>query len=266
MYVSFSQYEERIVKYILLTILILLPSVLVFLKDYKGASIIGAVAAAAILFTRLRDISSFRLLGLAATLERQREQVEITLAQLQGLSASLARASFSELAFSGQVFVGISMAERFRVHDEIVANLMEIGLKSDDIMKTQRLWVYVYCDILAALIQGAIKQLLPATDVENEFKLLHKEKEGPRLPSPGTLRKWADSKNLSDTKIDRLLQEYENVWTTGTMKNPDLIPYGAGPRSPESQELPTSPKGLKPGDCWNNGGTLSTVPPGPQPQ
>ena len=89
------------------------------------------------------------------------------------------------------------------------------------------------------------------------------------LPSPDTLRKWVSSKSAKDPKIEELLQEYDNVWTTGTMKNPDLIPFGVSPIWAGNEQLPGSAESLKSdtgaAGAYNNGGTLGMRPPPGQP-
>jgi hypothetical protein len=73
-------------------------------------------------------------------------------------------------------------------------------------------------------IEQETKQLLPNVNIENEIKALPKD-SGKSLPTPETVRKWVLSKQLKDENLEGFLEEYSNVWTTGTMKNPSLIPF-----------------------------------------
>jgi hypothetical protein len=223
------QLADELARYVLLAALIFLPTFLALRKNNTGAGVVGAAIAAALLFTRLPDISSFRLFGLTATLERQTQQVQVTLAELQDLATSLAKGSFDDLAFSGQIFVGLSTGAKFKVHNEIVDRLKAIDVKPTKIREAQMLWISVYANILESMIEAAAKKHLPSENVHDEFSKLPKE-ETEGLPSPETLRRWVASKSLNDAEISQLLQEYERVWTTGTMNNPDLIPFGSTPK------------------------------------
>jgi len=250
----FGEWWSDAVLIALLLLLIGVPVVLVWRRNNAGAAVIVAAISAAILFTRLPDIQSFKLFGLVATLERQQRQVQVTLAQLQGLAASLATGSFNELAFSGQVFVGMPTREKFQIHDRIVASLKSLGLSRSDILKTQELWIYFWCNILEEMVVRRAQVSIPTLKLLDELKELSQgtgQQGG--LPSPDTLYSWVVSKGLKDPNIDQLLGEYQNVWLTGTMKDPDLIPFGSAP-SAGVAELPRSPA---PGGAFNNGGVLS---------
>jgi hypothetical protein len=176
------------------------------------------------------DTVKFSLGGVEAKAREVIRQAEVTIDQLQRLSTALAEGSLNELAFSGQVFVGMSASEKFRVRDQIIARLHEIGVKPDDILQAQQGWIYFYCDILEQQIERAVIKNLPNVDAKNEFDKLAKENGKGGLPSPDALRKWVAAKAVSDPELNELLQNYESVWTTGAAPNPDLIPFGSMPR------------------------------------
>jgi hypothetical protein len=171
----------------------------------------------------------------------------VSLQQLQKLATALAEGSLNELALTGTAGAGMSTAEKFRVRDQIVERLRDIGVTQEDIMKAQHLWIVVYCSILEQqiLYDAFLGKSLPNTDPITELKnagiQLAKDKEGKDgLPSPGALRKWVTTKGLNDPKINERLDEYERVWTTGTIHNPGLIPFGETPMSPDyGQSIPT---------------------------
>jgi hypothetical protein len=121
-----TQNWSDITRDVLFAFLIIAPTIAVFTKKgAPGAGIIAAVAAAALLLTRLPDISEFQLLALTVKLQRQSQQVEVTLQQLQKLATALAEGSLNELAFSGSIFTGMSTSDKFRVRDQIVQRLRD---------------------------------------------------------------------------------------------------------------------------------------------
>jgi hypothetical protein len=159
------------------------------------------------------------------------QQVQVSLEQLQKLAATLAEGSLNDLAFSGNIFTGMSTAQKFRIRDQIVERLLDIGVTRDGILKAQELWILVYCNILEGQIEEAVHQSLPNTDVKHEVIQVVKGNGRDGLPLPEALRKWVITKGLSDPKINERLNEYERVWTTGAIHNPDLIPFGSIPRA-----------------------------------
>ena len=106
-----------------------------------------------------------------------------------------------------------STREKFRVHDDMVARLKELGVGDAEIKKTHKLWIYVYCDILEGMIVYRVKPY-PNSEVVNEALQLPKDADMDGHPPPDTLRKWVSSKSAKDPKIGEFLQEYNNVWTT----------------------------------------------------
>jgi hypothetical protein len=234
-----TQNWSDITRGVLFAFLIIAPTIAVFTKKgAPGAGIIAAVAAAALLLTRLPDISEFQLLALTVKLQRQSQQVEVTLQQLQKLATALAEGNLNELAFSGSIFTGMSTGEKFRVRDQIVQRLRDIGVPPDDILKAEHLWIIAYCSILEGQIEARMHEVLPKTDIENEIVQLAKGNGQDGFPSPEALRKWVTTKGITDPKINERLDEYERVWTTGAMNNPDLIPFGSNTALPPGQRTP----------------------------
>jgi hypothetical protein len=122
---------------------------------------------------------------------------------------------------SGQVFQYITLAEKFRVRNEIVDSLKDIGVPRQDIIKAQTVWIIALCDGFLRIIKGEAKKLLPNVDVERELNELPKDDARQSLPVPNELRAWVASKTLSDPEINQLLDEYQSVWNTGTMIDPN---------------------------------------------
>lgn len=201
-------------------------------KNFGNASLATILAAfCAVMGNPDRfETMKFSISGIETKSREAIRQVQVTLLQLQNLAATLAEGNLTQLAFSGQVFVGISTAEKFRIRDQVVEQLRALGVKTDDIVKSQRVWINVYCNILEGQIGAAVRKEHPEVDTKNEFVQLAKGDSKDGLPTPDALRKWVAQRSVDDPKIGELLTEYESVWTTGAMNNPDLIPFGSIPR------------------------------------
>ncbi len=187
-------------------------------------SVLAAVGAAALLLTRLPDISNFDLFALKVKLERQSQQVEVTLTQLQGMAAAFAQANLTELAMSGKMLVGLKTEYKFEMHDRIIASLKAINISDHDIAKAQQTWSYVWCRMILDRIELSMAQLLPNIKAIDEIENLSKDYER-ELPLPQSVRNWITTKSLNNATLTKLVDEYSNVWSTGTMKDPGLIPF-----------------------------------------
>jgi hypothetical protein len=90
-----SQYEKAL----FLAFLIIGPTVAILLKrGAASAGVLAAAGAAALLLTRLPDISTFELLALKVRLENQSRQVEVSIKALQKMASAFAKANLTELA------------------------------------------------------------------------------------------------------------------------------------------------------------------------
>jgi hypothetical protein len=216
--------SEKLRWWILIAFLIGAPTAAVFIKkDTAGAAVLAAVGAAALLLTRLPDVSAFELLALKVKLERQSQQVEITLQQLQEMAAAFAQANLTELAMSDQRIFGLTTRGKFELHDNVVASMRKLKIPEDEILEAQQPWIHVYCRMILDRIEGIAAQLLPIINAEDEIEGLPEDSEH-GLPSPKTLRNWIAAKSLNDAMLSKFVEEYENVWMTGTMQDPQLIP------------------------------------------
>jgi hypothetical protein len=214
-----SQHENAL----FLAFLIIAPTLAILLKrGAASAGVLAAAGAAALLLTRLPDISNFELLALKVKLENQSRQVEVSLQALQQMASAFAEASLTDLAMSGQLLHSTDTRLKFLIHDEIIASLKEIQVTDDNTLKAQRVWIAVYCRMILDNVEGVAEKLLPTVKVEDEIEQLPKQK-GSQLPLPEAVRNWAAAKSLKNDKLTQLLDEYQKVWTTGVMNAPDLI-------------------------------------------
>jgi hypothetical protein len=214
---------DTIIHWGLIAYLIVAPTVAVFTFRQPALAFALIVAGAtALIFTRLPDISSLKLLGLQATLERQIGKVQVTIEELQKLAAAMAKASLTQLAMSGQIMHMLNTDVKFGMRDKIIASLKEIGVSDADMHDAQEIWISVYCDMLVSDIAGEAEKLLPSA-AEQINKLPEAARYG--VPEPETLEKWLASHKLSSPRLDQLMDEYKRLWATGSMKDPSVIPF-----------------------------------------
>ena len=213
---------DTIIHWVLIAYLIIAPTVVVFLLRRSALAFALVVTGASALLLTRPDISSFGLLGLQATLERQIGKVQVTIEELQKLAAAMANANLSQLAMSGQMLHRLNTQAKFSMRDQIIASLKEIGVSDADIHDAQEAWIDVNCDMLVSVIEAEAEKLLPSAPEEIN-KLPEAAKYG--VPEPETLEKWRSSHKLSSPRLDQMMDEYKRLWATGSMKDPSIIPF-----------------------------------------
>jgi hypothetical protein len=211
--------------YIMLVFLVVAPTVAIRNRNNAGAAVLTAVGIGALLMIRLSDASVFHS-GVKAQMEREIKQAAATTQKLQKMAAIIAKENLDQLAMSRQTVMNIGTSEKFAIHDRIVNNLEDIGLPQEDIIKTQEMWIQVQCRMLFDRIESSIFEMMPDETAMEEVRGLPQDGDR-QLPSPDTLRDWISSKSLRDDRLDQLVDEYTNVWTTGSMKNLALITSGS---------------------------------------
>ncbi len=72
-------------------------------------------------------------------------------------------------------------------------------------------------------VERVAAKSLPVKNIYAEVNGLQKSSER-QLPFPQALRAWAASHSLSDAELQKYLDEYDRMWATGSMREPDLIP------------------------------------------
>jgi hypothetical protein len=154
------------------------------------------------------DSMSFSPTGGIQTKVRQAiQQVQVTIDQLQKLATALAEASLNELALSGQVFVGMPTAEKFRIRDQIIGRLSSIGVGQDDTLRAQRMWIFVNCSELEGQIKSAATKAFPSSDVNKEVIQPARSNGQNGLPTQEALKQWVTEKGVIDPNVNELLQE-----------------------------------------------------------
>jgi hypothetical protein len=104
---------DTIIHLALIAYLIIAPTIAVFLLRKSALALALVVTGATALLLTRPDISSFGMLGLQATLERQIGKVQVTIEELQKLAAAMANAKVSQLAMSGQTLHRLRRQELF---------------------------------------------------------------------------------------------------------------------------------------------------------
>jgi hypothetical protein len=174
-----------VIHWALIAYLIVVPTISIFWfkQTAARATVLIVAGATALIFVRLPDISSLKLLGLQATLERQIGKAEVTIEELQKLAAAMAKANLTQIAMSGQMLHGLPTGAKFAIRDKIIESMKEIGVSEKDIHDAQQVWIGVYADMLLGEIQSEAGRSIPSA-LDDINKLPEEEIYVPRSQTP----------------------------------------------------------------------------------
>ena len=107
---------------------------------------------------RFQSLTFSPTTGIQMTARQAIQEVQVSIGQLRKLAASLGLGKFfDEAPWLSSLRKCTGTRENFRVHDEMVTRLRELGVGDADIKKTQHLWIYVNCSILEGMIVYRVK-------------------------------------------------------------------------------------------------------------
>ena len=204
-----------------------------FLFVQKGvgkATLAGTLFIATALIGNPERFQSFKfsLGGIETRARDVIQQAQVTIEQLRNLSATLSESSLDQLAFSGYIFMHMNDADKFRLRDEIVARMREIGVDEKTIFSAQRGWITLYCTIIEERI--ILKITKAASETDQSFLTAKAEidtaaiKDGRNgIPSPVAMRNWVDRQSNDDHEVKVWLTAYESIWKTGGLTSPEMI-------------------------------------------
>lgn len=214
----------------LLLLLAGVPTVEAALGNIQSAIVTGSVAAAALLLTRLRDVVEFSLWGVRGRLEKAVRDAEVTIQQLREMALAFAEASLSDLAAVGSIPNPVTIRQRFRIRDGIVASLQRLGVTGEEIGRVQTHWITTHCSVMALEISNTFIRL---SDYQATFLSVFPPNDANLgVPTPQAFRDVAKQRGYSDPGLSDLLDEYERLFSTGAMRDPDLLGHIVDLRNP----------------------------------
>jgi hypothetical protein len=192
-------------------------------RKWAGArastALLGAVACALMGNAERLEMVRFSVTG---GLEAKIHQLDVGLKELQQIAAAAAKANLTALAMSGQIMSGLQTQTKFEIRDNIISSLKAVDVSGDQLNDVQKIWIGVYCNLLLGdIITEAMTGLPTAMD---EIGNLPRNVDYD-LPEPTALEEWVRSRSLSSDRLSPLLQEYRRLWTTGSLRDPSIIPF-----------------------------------------
>ncbi|MDE1882751.1 MAG: hypothetical protein KGH70_02110 [Rhodospirillales bacterium] len=216
---------QSILRFVLFVYLLVMPLIALVYGNTNDGILIAVVGVAAILLTRLQDLREFSFLGVVAKMQEKIQEADRIIENLRKISTALARGSLQEIAMSGQLFSGLHTSSKFKVREDIVTALKDMDIPDETVLETQYVWITVYGTMLVSKIIATAAEQSSVPEIQKEVAQLDRNSVYD-LPTPDAIDVWGDAKRCD--KLTELLKEYRLLLTTGSMSNPDIIPFGTG--------------------------------------
>jgi hypothetical protein len=195
-------------------------------RDLKGAGFLGILGVAALILTRLPDITLFSMLGVSAELRHTIDEANAKIAQLRELAVAVAEPELSQLAMSGVMFSQLSFSYRNERKIQIVMTLKSLGVPQAEIDRALEVWNDVTLRMLSNVIMQALIKTAP--DVGEKFKSIRLDSDE-KSAKPTALKSFLSENHVTDAEVSALIDDYDHLFATGDVRHPDKFPVGIQP-------------------------------------
>lgn len=194
--------------------------------------IIVVAGAIGLAFVNIDKIQRFKGAGFEAEMKRAVEEANATIEELREVATTSAQAILTDL-MAGNFMDGTTLEKRLELHDQLVANLRDIGASQAQINKADDMWrrgigIIFFRGIRAAL-EGRDKKSQINTNAEKhvldasrEFQELLNFKEW-KTPSSKELREFCSSKDVMNPEVDELLKDYTEFEKSSTFRRRNVF-------------------------------------------
>ncbi len=209
----------------LLGFLVVVPTVAVVFGNNSGAVILGAIGAAALLLTRLEDITGFKLPRLEAELKQSITEANTTIQQLRELALAIAEPTLNEMAMSGEISHRLDFSTHNESKEKIVSTLRKIGVPEHNLMKALGGWTEITLRKLSNLMSQRIHELHPELDMgvnlQGQFQAIRLI-DG-KAAKPEVISGFLHQHKLYYAELLKMADDYKHLHSTGEVRRPELL-------------------------------------------
>ena len=216
----------------IIIVLFLFSTILFLIYNQRTNEIFKVVVgfSVCLLFLNIHSIKkfSFGLGGVKTEMQETIAEANATIKQLRIVAATTGEVVLSDLMSGIFAFGGISVEERIRLHDQIVSNLKDIGVKDSEIKKTEDNWIkglkLLFCSSIRQEIEKRGKSIQDNTQKQQHKDLiadLNLKFKGNiwDAPTSSELKSLIDKYHCMNNKIEALLLDYEKYEKTGKLND-----------------------------------------------
>jgi hypothetical protein len=212
--------------WLLLTYTVIAPTFAVLFGNNAGAGVLGAVGAAALVMTRLQDITKFALFGLKAELRKAVREANATTAQLRDLAVSLAEPSLNYMSMHGVMLSQLTFESQYTSKVRIVSALRRLKVSEAKIKEVSQFWIEIALRKLSNVMAQRLHTINPTIVDEfvDKIRLVND-----RPTTTARIDQFLKKADIDDAEIMQLLSDYDHLAQTGEVRRPEVIEVGVQP-------------------------------------
>lgn len=179
---------------------------------------------------KLADVAELSLGPVKARMREVIDEAAATTEQLREVATTIATAVMTDMMAGG--FSGsMHLAERFELHDQLLAQLDKLGVSEDQKRRTTAQWrkgvAVIYHRIIGKLVNEEAKRVTPGTwtgtssEYNNLLDFPHWD-----APRPNEITKFCASKNLLTPEITSWIEDYRHFLDTDEIRRRDQFVQG----------------------------------------
>lgn len=200
-----------------------------YLGDHSTSWISALCGAFIVFVSRLDEIAELSLGPVKAKMREVINEANAKIEQVQKIAKDIAKPTLATLMAGNFGFQdGMNLEKRLRLHDEMIANLEEIGISEEDIFQIDENWR----DGIGVIYHRAISPLMgylenshrintDATEKERQdgegWKNLFDEEKW-KGPTPDEMTKFFVSREILTSEIDEWISDYRHFLETGEIR------------------------------------------------
>ena len=180
--------------------------------------------------SRLDQMSELSLGPLRAKMREKIEEADETLEQLRETAATMSKASLGHMMASS-FWAGLSLAQRFKLHDEVISNLRGLGASDFQIEQADAIWLCGIPVIYSRAVCNALRGAQSAADRisrTNEQQALVKKitemqdfDDNWKIPTSNQIRRLLQDENAITELVKKWLDDYQHFEETGEIRDLD---------------------------------------------
>lgn len=183
-----------------------------------------------LVFSNIQIFKWFKIGSFEAQIQNKIDEANATITQLRTVSSITSEVLLSSI-LDDIFFEGMTYEQKISYHDKIISNLVDIGIKREDIENIERNWIKGIKILYYETIKHYISTLhTNKMDEKDKNKLEQINKEITRLtgvsknpPTSNEIKTLLERFNYTDSIIDCILKDYFEFETSGIIKNKKMF-------------------------------------------
>lgn len=212
-------------------IVVVVPLVIgIRLENTTMAWMAFVVGAFITFISRLDQMTELSFGPLRARMREKIEEADETLERLRETAATMSKASLGHMMASS-FWAGLSLAQRFKLHDEVISNLRTLGASETQVEEADKIWKggipVIYTRAIGNALRGAksSEDRISPTDEQQALAVKIDEMsdldDNWRVATSEEIRRLLEDAGELTTPVKKWVDDYHHFEETGEIRDLD---------------------------------------------